>query len=199
VPRTVTTEAVRADQRRMHLASTDPRRRDIAVGKPNLDTAPPTRAAACHFVPPCGTGVGNARCAPHSIHARMVHTRVHSTQTHPLPARLLSLAAPSHCDLSPAALLCDPEGVGIEARTRAETNCACYTDCLDCCCRLTPLLPPLALRKQKLRGCPETSWGKPEQSDFCQGVDFQASEYEVIWFCQRHKPLVAATKGASVR
>jgi len=162
-------EVVRTHRRQVHLVGTDKLRRGIA-GKPICDAAPPTRTATCHFVLPCGRGVGNARCAHHSIRARTVYTRVSSTHARPVPARRLLFAAQRRCELSPAALLCDPlkeralgvRGVSLHAAsTRAETDRACHTDCLDCCYRPTHLPPPLASRKLKLRGRLETSWGKP--------------------------------------
>jgi len=85
------TQAVRAHRRRVHLVGTETHRRGIA-GKPNRDAAPPTRAAACNFVLPCGTGVGSARCVRHSLRARTVRRCVRGTHTRPLPARLLPLA-----------------------------------------------------------------------------------------------------------
>jgi len=57
---------VHTHQRWAHLVSTDTHRREIA-GKPNRDAAPPTHAAACYFVLPCGADAENARCFQESL------------------------------------------------------------------------------------------------------------------------------------
>ena len=71
-----TTQTVRAQLRRAHLVSIDTRRRGIA-DKQNGDIVLSTHAAPCHFVSPCGRGVGHVRCARHR---HVLRTRVCASQ-----------------------------------------------------------------------------------------------------------------------
>ena len=114
----------------------------------NGDVALSKCAAPCHFVPPCGRGVGH-------VQARSVHTRLHIRGTRLLPARLLSPAALRRRALPSSTLPCIPLGERVPAWL---LPLQCLS--LHCCPPLHSLLL-LALPKQKLRGRLEISWAVP--------------------------------------